>query len=98
MSFGGWYGVYRESARKINTEKQPGTMVTRCNYWGAGSGPTHDDNPDGRGDRVSHKVDSDPGFPQSFERVGEKACHASGHSPREIPESEPTSNPNTPQK
>jgi len=45
------YGVYKENPPSVDATE---------NWWGDASGPTHADNPDGKGDEVSDNVDYDP--------------------------------------
>lgn len=55
-----------------------GVIDATCNYWGHPSGPDHDNNPGGRGDRVSDGVDYDPLLSQSYREGAE--CHPAGDS------------------
>jgi len=40
------------------------------NYWGDSNGPTHSTNPEGKGDKVSDKVDFDPWLTEPVEGAG----------------------------
>lgn len=55
------YGFYNATSELINAEN---------NWWGDASGPTHDDNPGGTGDRVTDNVDFDPWRTTAWEEEG----------------------------
>jgi nitrous oxidase accessory protein NosD len=55
---GSGYGFYNGDVVRVNAEN---------NWWGQASGPTHDDNPGGTGDRVSDNVDFDPWLTEAWE-------------------------------
>ncbi len=66
---GSGYGFYNGDVVKVNAEN---------NWWGDASGPTHDDNPGGTGDRVSDNVDFDPWLSEAWEEddSGSSGCSA----------------------
>jgi len=63
------YGFYNGTSELINAEN---------NWWGNSSGPTHDDNPGGTGDRVSDNVDFDPWRTTAWEEEGDDDDSSSG--------------------
>lgn len=59
----------------IDNRDGGGVISGSCNFWGHATGPTHDKNRPGRGDKVTDGVDYSPWLPQSFMKVPEEACH-----------------------
>jgi len=71
---GNGYGFYNGDVVRVNAEN---------NWWGRTSGPTHDDNPGGTGDRVSDNVDFDPWLTEAWEEDDDSGsgCNAGAMSP-----------------
>lgn len=65
------YGFFNATNELINAEN---------NWWGNSSGPTHDDNPGGTGDRVTDNVDFDPYRTTAWEEEGDDDDSSSGCS------------------
>lgn len=65
---GSGYGFFNGDVVRVNAEN---------NWWGDASGPTHDDNPGGTGDRVSDNVDFDPWLGSAWEEddPGSSGCN-----------------------
>lgn len=52
-----------------------GVLEATCNFWGHATGPSDDENPNGRGADIVGEIDYRPWLPQSHERVSDNACH-----------------------
>lgn len=65
------YGFFNATNELINAEN---------NWWGNSSGPTHDENPGGTGDRVTDNVDFDPYRTTAWEEEGDDDDSSSGCS------------------